>query len=168
MLRIAVVIAFAVEAIGFAQAADVRYTLSPVFYNGQLKAVDVEMAFTGEDDGETELDLPDTGGGEHGLWRGVTQIHIRGAERVTSGGNPAHRTIKHAPGAPLAVRYRLKQFWLGEPKGVEVRPVVAPGYFHLLGVELCDAGSRIVQELPHRMAYCVGSGARQSHFEDDA
>lgn len=116
-----------------AESAPIHYTLSPVIEHGALKALDVEIAFAGESDGETELELPDSWGGGRQLWHGLTQLQIEGATRVTTGGDPAHRVIDHAPGATLVARYRLKQIWSGEPDTVEYRPIIRPGYFHIVG-----------------------------------
>ena len=128
----AIVVAGALAA-SVAETGGLHYTLSPVIEGGKLKAIDVEMALTGESDGETEIALPDNRGDSREAWRGVTQFRIEGATSVATGGNPVRRLVRHAPGAPLTVRYRLKQFWAGEPEGVEGRPIIKPGYFHFLG-----------------------------------
>jgi predicted metalloprotease with PDZ domain len=124
-------------AAGVARAQDVRYALSPVLDRGALTAIDVEMVLRGEGDGVTEIELPDAWGGKSDLWRGISEFRVSGEGlRATAGARPSLKTIHHAPGAVLTVRYRVTQIWQGEPQaGVsnEYRPVVRPTYFHLIG-----------------------------------
>ena len=51
-------------------AADdsVRYTLTPVLTQGKLTALAMEVRFTGDADGETVLQLPDSWGGKSKLY----------------------------------------------------------------------------------------------------
>jgi predicted metalloprotease with PDZ domain len=119
---------------GSAHAAEaIRYTLSPVIERGKLSSLTVEMALTGESDGETELDLPTEWGGQSALWRGVSRFRVEGATRVVTDDNPARRIVQHPPSATLKVRYRLAQFWAGEPETTEFRPIIRPRYFHVIG-----------------------------------
>lgn len=128
----AIIIAAAL-AVGSAHAGEIRYTLSPLIEGGRLKVLAVEMVLTGEEDGETELALPDKWGGKSDLWHGIAELRVQGATSVATGGDPARRIIRHEPGATLTVRYRLLQFWAGDPDGSEYRPIIQPGYFHVIG-----------------------------------
>jgi predicted metalloprotease with PDZ domain len=123
-----------------ALAADepaVRYQLSPVMKHGKLAAVAIEMRFKGEADGETILHLPDRWGGQSELWRAVTDLKVAGTGvRIQPTTDPALRTVNHAPNVELTVSYRIIQDVPGEPKASDhnpYRPIVQPGYFHLLG-----------------------------------
>ena len=120
-----------------ASAQSVSYTVSPVIEGGALKALTVEMAFAGESDGVTSIELPDSWGGKRELWRGISAFQVSGQDaKIESGGDAAHKTIRHASGATLKVQYRLTQFWSGEPTANdtnEYRPVIRPGYFHVIG-----------------------------------
>ena len=134
---IAFIVSVAFAGRAFAAGEPIRYTLTPIIDNGALKAVSVEMVFAGEPDGETEIVLPDEWGGKSDLWRGIGEFRVTGAGMsAASNADPARKIIRHAPNATLTVRYRLTQFWDGEPvaNGAnEYRPVVRPGYFHLIG-----------------------------------
>ncbi len=134
---IAVVISVAFAGSAFAGGEAVRYTLTPIVDNGALKAVSVEMVFAGEPDGETEIVLPDEWGGKSDLWRGIGEFRVTGeGMSAVSNADPARKVIRHAPNAVLTMRYRITQFWKGEPATNgenEYRPVVQPGYFHLIG-----------------------------------
>ncbi len=119
------------------RAQEIRYTLSPAFDHGMLTAIDVEMVLPGESDGETAIEVPDAWGGKSELWRGIDEFRVSGSGlRATSSTSPALKMIRHAPGATLTIRYRIKQFWPGEPAAGdtnEYRPVIQPRYFHLIG-----------------------------------
>jgi predicted metalloprotease with PDZ domain len=120
-----------------ATAEPIRYAVAPVVDGGELKAIAIEMVLAGEGDGETAIELPSAWGGKGELWRGVSEFRVSGKGlKVTAGGNPAQKIIRHAPGATLTVRYRLTQFWTGEPTitgSNEYRPVVRKTYFHFIG-----------------------------------
>lgn len=118
-------------------AAQLRYTLSPEIEHGALRAIGVELVLRGEDDGVTEIELPDSWGGKSELWRGISEFRVSGdGLKLADGGSPALKALRHKPGATLTVRYRITQFWSGEPAisgSNEYRPVVQPGYFHIIG-----------------------------------
>jgi len=122
---------------GAAAEPPIRYTVTPILERDSLAALAIEVRFTGEADGETQLELPDTWGGESELYRGIRDLTIAGGHATLADGDrPAARTIRHAPGAALTVRYRVVQFWEGAPtiRGRnEYRPVIQPGYFHVIG-----------------------------------
>ncbi len=124
-------------AAGGARAQDIRYTLSPVLDRGALSAIDVEMVLSGDGDGETEIELPDAWGGKSDLWRGISEFRVSGSGlRATAGAKPSLKIVRHAPSATLTVRYRVAQLWQGEPAAGasnEYRPVIQPGYYHLIG-----------------------------------
>jgi predicted metalloprotease with PDZ domain len=115
----------------------IRYTLEPVVENGTLKAISIELSLTGEADGETVLLLPNDWGGKTELWRGVSEFRVSGRGMTALADvDPARKVIRHAPNAKLTVRYRLTQFWPGDPATSgenEYRPVIRPTYFHLIG-----------------------------------
>lgn len=120
-----------------AWAQSVAYTVTPVVESGALKALDVEMSFAGESDGATAIELPDSWGGKSELWRGLSALQVSGdGAKFEVGGDAARKVIRHAGGAALKLRYRLTQFWSGEPAANntnEYRPVIRPGYFHVIG-----------------------------------
>jgi len=133
----AIVIVAALAAANSATADGIRYTVTPVIADGALKAIAVEMVLAGERDGETELLLPDEWSGKNDLWRGIGEFRVSGQGlTAVSGSVPSQKIMRHAPNATLTVRYRVSQFWAGEPTANgqnEYCPVVRPGYFHLIG-----------------------------------
>lgn len=115
----------------------VEYQLRPVLERGALTSIAIELRFRGEPDGETVLQLPNSWGGEDELWRGVADLRVDGAA-MREGDDPAVRVLSHRPNARIRVRYRIVQDWEGEPSAGAgrrnpYRPIVQPGYFHLIG-----------------------------------
>lgn len=120
-----------------AQAApeQVEYTLTPVMRGGAMTAMQIDVRFRGEADGETGLRLPDEWGGQRELWRALHDV------RVVSGGalredTSARRIIAHRPNARIHVRYRVEPETAEDPNardGNAYRPVIRPTYFHLIG-----------------------------------
>ena len=115
MRAVAAVVLAACGAVS-ASAAELRYTLTPEVEHGALRAIGVELVLRGEDDGSTEIELPNEWGGKSELWRGISEFRVSGdGLRLSDGGSPFLKTLRHKPGATLTVRYRITQFWQGEP-----------------------------------------------------
>jgi predicted metalloprotease with PDZ domain len=118
-----------------AQPADsVHYTLAPVMEGGALTALAVEIRFTGDEDGETRLDLPNAWAGSDSLWSLVQAIEVDGATSVRED-VPQTRRIAHAPGAPLRVRYRVAPGHASDPgTGYrKARPIIQRDWFFFHG-----------------------------------
>ncbi|MBL8546508.1 MAG: hypothetical protein JNL81_08585 [Hyphomonadaceae bacterium] len=114
----------------------IEYTLAPVIQDGALNAVQIDLRFHGEADGETGLRLPDEWGGQGELWRGIEQLEVVSGGTLRNGAGPTERVVSHRPGARLHVRYRVIQDWDGVPRaeiGNVYRPTIQPTYFHLIG-----------------------------------
>ncbi len=136
IVRALAVGAAALFCMGQAPSPRIDYTLTPVLRDGALTAVQVELSFRGEADGETLLALPDSWGGENGLHRGVEALEVVSGATMRDGEGPAQRALAHRPNARIRMRYRVIQDWAGEPaaaQGNPYRPIVQPGYFHLIG-----------------------------------
>src|SRR5262249_27638940 len=75
--------------------------------------------------------------GKSELWRGISDFRATGdGMEAVAGADTAHKRLRHAPGATLTIRYRLSQFWPGDPKVTganEYRPIIRPTYFHISG-----------------------------------
>jgi len=152
MLRSAAVGLAALFCMGQAAPERIEYTLTPVMESGALVAVQYDLRFRGEADGETELRLPDSWGGQNELWRGVANIEAPGAA-VREGEMANQRIITHRPNARLHVRYRVIQDWEGAPsarQGNTYRPVIQPGYFHLIGDASLVTPAAASQDTPVR------------------
>lgn len=120
------------------QAAPERldYTLTPVLERGVLRAVQYDLRFRGEADGETVLRLPDSWGGQDDLWRSIEGLTAISGAALRDGDGPAQRVLTHRPNARIHLRYRVIQDFEGAPnaeQGNAYRPVVQANYFHLIG-----------------------------------
>ena len=134
MLRAFTILAAVLFCTAQAAPARVEYTLSPEMSDGALRAVNVEISFRGEGDGTTQIKLPSEWGGQTELWRGIDALRVEGAAVAEE--SPSVRMLTHRPSARLRVRYRVIQDWEGPPTATgsnPYRPVVQPGYFHLIG-----------------------------------
>lgn len=113
----------------------ITYTLTPILQEGALHAVQIDLTFRGQGDGETDLQLPNEWGGETELWRGIEDLVVVSGAEMRDGENASQRVLTHAPNAPIHVRYRVIQDWEGAPTGGRntYRPIIQPTYFHLIG-----------------------------------
>lgn len=113
----------------------ITYTLTPVMQDGALRAIEVDLTFRGQGDGDTGLRLPDDWGGEQELWRGIQDLQIVSGAEMRDGEAVNERILTHAPNASIHVRYRVIQDWEGAPTGGRntYRPIIQPTYFHLIG-----------------------------------
>lgn len=103
--------------------------------------VAVEISLRGDPDGETEIVLPDHWAGSTNLWRGISGFAASGGE---VSGEGATRIIRHAPNAPLTIRYRVLSPYPKDP-GPDYKkalPIIQPGwlFFHGEGVFAQPAG----------------------------
>lgn len=115
----------------------IDYTLTPVMEGSALRAVQIDLRFRGEADGESDLRFPDSWGGQNELWRGIEGLEIVSGGAALRNGEAANvRIITHRPNARIHVRYRVIQDWDGLPRaeiGNVYRPTIQPTYFHLIG-----------------------------------
>ncbi len=126
----------------FAAKAPVAYRLTPVLEQGALSALAVEMRFTGDADGVTDLELPSQWAEGEKLWRLVSDLTVEGA-KLDPGGE-ALRLLRHRSGAPITLRYRIAVTGEADPGHDHLKgePVVRPGWFmaHGEGVFAVPAG----------------------------
>ncbi len=120
------------------QAAPERidYVFTPVMADGALQAMQVDLRFRGEADGQTLLRLPDAWGGKEELWRAINALEAISGAQLAEGDGPAERVLTHRPNARVHVRYRIVQDYEGAPvagMGNPYRAIVQPDYFHLIG-----------------------------------
>jgi predicted metalloprotease with PDZ domain len=121
---------------GFAAPERIDYTLTPIMRAGALEAVQIDLRFRGEADGETALALPSAWGGQEELWRGIDDLTVVSGAALQPGATPAARTLTHRPNARIHLRYRVIQDWEGPPMaqgGNPYRPIIQVNYFHLIG-----------------------------------
>ena len=114
----------------------IDYTLTPILENGALVAVQYDLRFRGDADGESTLRLPDSWGGQNELWSGVDRLEAVSGATMRDGDSATQRVLTHRPNARIHVRYRVIQDWEGAPRaeiGNIYRPAIQPGYFHFIG-----------------------------------
>ena len=134
--------AFLLPAARAPEQKTVFYKVTPLAPGGFGNALRVEMRFAGDSDGETVLHLPDAWAGSSQLWRHVTDLEIRGGERLS--GYYGAPVIHHKPGATIRVRYEVVSAWFEEPgfDYEKARPLIRPNlfFFHGEGVFAAPAG----------------------------
>lgn len=140
---------------GFAPGERVEYTLTPLLSEGALTAIQIDARFRGDADGLTDLRLPDAWGGQDELWRGVQGLEAVSGATLHEGDTPAARTLTHGPNARIHLRYRVVQDFEGEPApaatGNPYRPIVRPGYFHMIGETVFVTPGHIDARMPLRV-----------------
>lgn len=127
---------------GKAPGAPVRYTVSPEFSGGELRALDVEIRFDGDADGTTRLAWSNHWAGENKLAQWARDVRVKGATSVAADANGA-RIIHAAPDAPLTVHYRILSAYDHDPTVDEWQqqswPIVRPRWFYAAGEALFAA-----------------------------
>ncbi len=122
---------------GAAAPPRIDYTLTPVLQDGALRAVQIDLRFRGEPDGESDIRLPDSWGGQNELWTSIDGLEVvSGASAIRPGEAANQRILTHRPNARIHLRYRVIQDWDGVPRaeiGNVYRPTIQPTYFHLIG-----------------------------------
>lgn len=112
----------------------VAYSVTLELKKGMLTALGVEIRFNGNTDGMTRLHLPEEFAGQTELWRQVADLTVEGAE--VSEASPSVRILRHKPGAPIVVHYRVVPAYGEDPKGeggLPNRALIRPTWFGVLG-----------------------------------
>lgn len=121
--------------LGAAEPAEtIDYAMVPLVGPDGLEAIEVTVRFRGDPDGETEIGLPDRWAGSDRLHEAVRDLRLEGGTLAATA-NPAIRSARHAPGAPLVLSYRIGPAAGADP-GLDyekARPVVRPGWFYIHG-----------------------------------
>lgn len=116
--------------------ARVDYSFTPIFEQGALRAVQIDLRFRGDEDGLTALRLPDEWGGQSELWRSIAELSVVSGAELREGDRPSSRMLEHRPNARIHIRYRVIQDWEGVPGAEHANPyraIIQPAYFHLIG-----------------------------------
>lgn len=120
---------------------------------GGYSALDISLSFQGERDGETELKLPNEWGGHDHLYKAVRDLRLSEGT-LSETALPHIRLARHAPGARLTLSYRIVDDSNGPPAkevgGNDYRPIIKPGYFHVLGDAIMVHPSKQEGETPAR------------------
>jgi predicted metalloprotease with PDZ domain len=115
------------------EQSTIRYKLTPGMWVDNLPAVEVDMRFRGDADGETVLALPSEWAGSTRLWEHVKLLEIHGATRLS--GTYDRTIIHHDPGARIRISYLVVSAYEEDPGfGYEkARLVARPNHFFFHG-----------------------------------
>lgn len=103
--------------------------------NGTLR-LQVHVWFAGDADGETELIIPTRFGNTDKLFRCIENLAFTTSGcRLRIDADTLFATVEHAPRQEVQLSYEVKQDYPGQniPDDKAFRPVLQPGYFHILG-----------------------------------
>ena len=137
-LRLQTIIACSIAALPLTAASaadsDLSYQFTPVLEADGLTAIAVTMRFDGDADGETVIELPDRWAGTGELYKGIANLTVEDGS-IGAGADPAHRIVRHAPGAVLSLSYRVIPTDDRDPgPGYEkAHPVIRPRWFYIHG-----------------------------------
>ncbi len=92
------------------QGEGVSWNISPRLSDKSVTGLSLSLTFPGDDDGTTDLALPDEWGGEKQLHLGLGAVEATGA-RVLPGATPAQLRLAHSPGAQVTLTWQGE----GEP-----------------------------------------------------
>lgn len=95
----------------------------------------IAVSILGDDDGRTEIRLPNEWGGQRELYRAVKNLTVAGADaKIVDSDEPHIKTILHKPSEPITLTYDLVQDFPGKLKNsVRYRPVVSDEHIHWIG-----------------------------------
>lgn len=98
----------------------------------------ITVTFKGDDDGSTEIELPNEWGGQAELYKAITDVRVVSNGATISDRSAPHiKAISHRPGAKIALQYTLTQDFTGPLKNdVRYRPVVQNDHIHWIGYTL--------------------------------
>jgi predicted metalloprotease with PDZ domain len=115
------------------ESRTIHYRARPALAKDGAPALQVDIRFRGDGDGETILNLPSQWAGSTELWRHVSELEIRGAKSL--GGYFDRPIIRHKPGATIRVRYKLLSAYAGDPGFAyeKARPLIRPDWFFIHG-----------------------------------
>jgi predicted metalloprotease with PDZ domain len=112
------------------------YVLEPVF-DADAVSFRVELSFEGDASGTTRLETPVAWASARDLDKGIRNLTVvtKGA-RLADTAEPNMKTVSHAPGQKVVVRYELVQVQPGPPaagRGGGYQPLLQKDYFHWVG-----------------------------------
>lgn len=95
----------------------------------------ISVSFKGDEDGTTEIELPNEWGGQTELYKAVKGLRVSTKNASITDSASLHlKTVAHRPGEKLTVEYTLAQDFAGPLKNdVRYRPVVQADHIHWIG-----------------------------------
>jgi predicted metalloprotease with PDZ domain len=110
-----------------AAPAAVEYRLAPELEAGKLTALSVEVRLAGDADGETVFSLPNGNSVSPGGAEDVRAVTVAGGSLEDAGGG--RLAVRHAPGAPIVVRYQVVGSAADDPPRQTLKPAILPDWF---------------------------------------
>jgi len=155
-MRLIPLLSFAAIALLFGAAPrgeSVLWHVTPVVSEGRVERLDLTLHFPGDSDGETQLDLPEDWGGERELYRALWDLRAEGAA-LEAGASPSEIILRHAPGAPLTLRWKLGGGPDAPPAkagGNDYRPRFEPDHFFVIGYTALPWPETLKEDTPARV-----------------
>ena len=137
----------------------ISIVLTPEITDNKLRSLQLETRLTGDADGETKLLLPESDP-RAAQWKSWSDFEV---ENATISGDGDTRLLRHAPSAPITIRYKITQ-----TSAVNYSNIVQPTYFSVLGAGVffqvedrepdyrfkwgrIPAGWKVVSDLDHKV-----------------
>jgi predicted metalloprotease with PDZ domain len=111
----------------------IRYTLRPLIGVKGIDALEVEVHFVGNREGQSTFKLPSDTMGGHERWTYLSQFAGHGARIIAS--EKDKRTFQYRPGATVTIRYRVRSAYRESPSAADlfVGPAILPHWLATLG-----------------------------------
>ena len=126
----------AIGAASPSQKSTVAYELAPEMQGETVTALNVTIRLRADKSGVTTVDWIDEWAGERKLGQWARDTKVDGAVSVLAAPNGG-RIIRSAPGAPLAMHYRIVSGYDADPtvkdSSDQARPAIRPAWFYLVG-----------------------------------
>ena len=111
----------------------IHYTLEPLVGVKGLNALEVEVRFAGNRQGQSTFTLPSDAIGGHERWTYLSDFEGHGVRIIASAKD--RRIFQYRPGAAVTVRYRVRSAYVENPTTGDyfAGPAILPHWFAALG-----------------------------------
>jgi predicted metalloprotease with PDZ domain len=131
----------------------IDWQIVPVLEEGHVTHIDFSLTFSGDEDGETVMNLPDQWGGQRELYRGLRDFSASGAS-LEPGTDAAQLVLRHAPGATVTLIWTLGGGSDTPPAkrgGNDYRARFEPDYFFFIGYTALPWPEHVSDTAPARV-----------------
>jgi predicted metalloprotease with PDZ domain len=114
----------------------IRYEIGFARDDSAKRVLDIRVRFRATQNGRTPVELPHSWAGHSDLEKQVSSLRLIGdrSAALVDGDSSFLKTVNSRPGAPLELRYRLRQDWSGPLRRPEYfRAAIGDGYALLVG-----------------------------------
>jgi predicted metalloprotease with PDZ domain len=111
----------------------IHYTLRPLVGVKGVDALEVEVHFVGNREGQSTFKLPSDAMGGHERWTYLSQFRGHDVRIIAS--DKDKRTFQYRPGAPVTIRYRVRSAYVEKPtvEDAFAGPAIFPHWLATLG-----------------------------------